>query len=226
MAYLFRRRKADSDLPNADHPPPSRAPTTRKPPPVKYDPNAPDKRLQIRQKCIYERHLPGGAYISAHVNRLQRGYYDTDLMQEGHMNSVYFVSVHFVFHPSNTDAHRFKSCEIRVRVHGHDPKGYYHEKIPQFPRFLKHAPELMYGEVSPENLQWNFSLSSSLGVSQTPLSANIKPSVGYKSSYKVYDMMTIQGSLRTLYADGENSDYDVEDALAVSSCSLARSVRN
>ncbi|KAF2808383.1 uncharacterized protein BDZ99DRAFT_477901 [Mytilinidion resinicola] len=206
------RFRAGPQLQPSDSTPPPRTPVSGIPP-VKTDPNAPDKRLQVRQKCIYERLLPGNAYISAHVNRLQRGYYQTELLHEGHMRNVYFVSVHFVFHPADTESHRFKSAVLRVGVHGHDPKAYYYDTPPESPRFLRHAPQLMYGAVSPENLQWNFSLSSSLGISQTPLSASVNPSAGYRSSYKVYDMMSIQGSLRTLRA--ENPDYDVEDALAV-----------
>lgn len=41
------------------------------------DPNAPDVRLECESKCIYERRLPGNAYITAHVTRLQDGFYDS-----------------------------------------------------------------------------------------------------------------------------------------------------
>lgn len=68
--------------------------------------------------------------------------------------------------------------------------------------------------MSPENLQWNFSLSSSLGVSQAPVSATLNPNGGVKSSYKVYDMMSIQGSLRSLKSP-LGPEYDIEDAMAV-----------
>jgi len=69
---------------------------------------------------------------------------------------------------------------------------------------------LLYGAVSPENLNWNFNLAGSLGVSQTPVSASLAPSYGVKSSYKVYEMMKIQGSLRTLRS-WLGREYDVED---------------
>jgi hypothetical protein len=44
-------------------------------PPV---PDAPKNRYQINQRCIYERRLPGEAYMTAHVVRLQPGIYEDD----------------------------------------------------------------------------------------------------------------------------------------------------
>ncbi|OCK82271.1 hypothetical protein K432DRAFT_415451 [Lepidopterella palustris CBS 459.81] len=219
MASFFQRLKAPSGGPpdNSTSATPNPKTFYRR---VERDPNAPNKRLQLPQKCIYERQLPGNAYISAHVNRLQHGFYDHDATQEERLNNVYFVSVHFVFHPANANQHRFKSAIIRVGIHGDsypaDGKqdDWYYDRPPSNPRFLAHAPDLIYGAVSPENLQWNFSLSSSLGVSQAPVSAILNPSGGYKASYKVYDMMSIQGSLRTLQSP-LGPDYDVEDGLAV-----------
>ncbi|KAF2638378.1 hypothetical protein P280DRAFT_83530 [Massarina eburnea CBS 473.64] len=188
---------------------------------VPKDPNKPQKRLQLHQKCLYERMMPGRAFISAHVNRLQHGYYDNgaELLHERPMNNVSFVSVHFVFHPYDPRAHRFKSAEIKVSIHGDfnpvtDDHGGRHRPPASSSRILKHAPELMYGAVSPENLQWNFSLSSSLGVSQVPLAATVSPSGGVRSSYRIYDMMSIQGSLRSLKSP-LGPEYDVDDAQAV-----------
>lgn len=181
------------------------------------DPNAPVRRLQLHQKCLYERMLPGRAFISAHVNRLQHGYYESKALHEAAVDNIYFVSVHFVFHPQDHRSHRFKSAVIKVSLHGFDPaktpSAWYGPPQPS-PRILKHAPELIYGAVSPENLQWNFSLSSSLGVSQAPVAATVNPSGGVRSSYKVYDMMTMQGSLRTMQSPF-GPEYDVEDAMAV-----------
>lgn len=185
------------------------------------DPNVPVQRLQLHQKCLYERTMPGGAFVSAHVNRLQHGYYENKALHEGPLNNVYFVSVHFVFHPKDHHSHRFRAATIKVSVHGSsisfpDPeiqKGRY-DAPRSHPRILKHAPELIYGAVSPEDLQWNFNLSSSLGVSQTPLSASLNPSGGVKKTYKVYDMMSIQGSLRVLKSP-LGSAFDVDDAMAV-----------
>jgi hypothetical protein len=118
------------------------------------DTNAPARRFQIRQKCLYERTFPGEAFVSAHVNRLQRGYYESKNVHEQTIDSVYFVAIHFVFHPANHRTHRFKSANIRVMVHGVDPwdsvrKGYYGPS-PSSPRILKVAPDIIYGAVSPE----------------------------------------------------------------------------
>ncbi|KAH0841867.1 hypothetical protein FOPE_06720 [Fonsecaea pedrosoi] len=224
------------------------------------DPNAPDYRYQVNQKCIYERRLPGGSYITAHVQRLQSGYYDSPVIHEDRIDNVRFVAVNFVFHPSSS-TFRFKAAEIRIALHhigageaegqGEDGDGegqgvvatpktsHEHgtqtetetEKAsqalvkgissssssskrlprPSRPKFLRHAPHLLYGSISPETLDWNFNLAGSLGVSQGPASASVKPSYGVKSSYKIYEMMKIQGSVRTLRSwRGSDYDYDHE----------------
>ena len=80
------------------------------------DPNAPDYRYQLNQKCIYERRLPGGSYITAHVQRLQSGYYDSPVIHEDLIDNVRFVAINFVFHPTST-TFRFKSAEIRIALH-------------------------------------------------------------------------------------------------------------
>jgi hypothetical protein len=180
------------------------------------DINIPKKRLQIHQKCLYERTLPGKAFISAHVTRLQHGYWS---LHEDTLDNVFFVSVHFIFHPHDPRSHRFKSADIEVSVHGdHEPpdpmEDRWYKPPRSHPRILKHAPELMFGAVSPENLQWNFSLSSSLGVSQAPVSATLNPTGGMKGSYKVFHMMSVQGSIRSKRSS-LGSEHDVEDAMAV-----------
>jgi hypothetical protein len=38
--------------------------------------DSPQTRYQINQRCIYERPLPGNAYMTAHVERLQPGIYE------------------------------------------------------------------------------------------------------------------------------------------------------
>ncbi|KAL1612192.1 hypothetical protein SLS60_000416 [Paraconiothyrium brasiliense] len=164
--------------------------------------------------------MPGSAFVSAHINRLQHGYYESKALHEGALNNVYFVSVHFVFHPRDHHYHRFRAATIKVSVHtdfnsyDFEPEKGSYKRPRSHPRILKHAPELIYGAVSPENLQWNFNLSSSLGVSQAPLSATLNPSGGVKKTYRVYDMMSIQGSLRVLKSP-LGSDFDVDDAMAV-----------
>ncbi|KAF2032938.1 hypothetical protein EK21DRAFT_86669 [Setomelanomma holmii] len=183
------------------------------------DVNVPKKRFQIHQRCLYERMLPGNAYVSAHVNRLQHGYYHSGAVHDDLIDDVYFVSVHFVFHPQDPNSHRFKSARIEVCVHGDgDASASFRDRWDNSPvsqpRILKHAPELMFGAVSPENLQWNFSLSSSLGVSQAPVSATLNPTGGMNGSYKVYHMMSIQGSIRSRRSP-MGPEYDVEDGMAV-----------
>ncbi|MCJ1319174.1 hypothetical protein MMC15_004507 [Xylographa vitiligo] len=42
-------------------------------------PDGPNTRYQINQRCIYERRLPGEAYMTAHVERLQPGIYDDSI---------------------------------------------------------------------------------------------------------------------------------------------------
>jgi hypothetical protein len=164
--------------------------------------------------------MPGNAFVSAHVNRLQHGYYQSKALHEGPLNNVYFVSVHFVFHPRDHHYHRFRAATIKVSVHtdfsssDFEPEKGQYKPLHSHPRILRHAPELIYGAVSPENLQWNFNLSSSLGVSQAPLSATLNPSGGVKRTYRVYDMMSIQGSLRVLKSS-MGSEFDVDDAMAV-----------
>lgn len=206
------------------------------------DPNAPDYRYQVNQKCIYERRLPGGSYITAHVQRLQSGYYDSPIIHEDLIDNVRFVAINFVFHPSSS-TFRFKSAEINIALHhtreddmhplqvvtgpkrlvSHD-HGTQTDAMsnsliktsdrkafrPSRPKFLRHAPHLLYGSISPETLDWNFNLAGSLGVSQGPANASLKPSYGVKSSYKIYDMMKIQGSVRTLRS-WYGHEYDIED---------------
>jgi hypothetical protein len=195
------------------------------------DPNQPDYRYQIHQKCIYERSLPGEAYITAHVQRLQQGYYDSPQIHEDTIDDVRFVAVNFVFHPSKALSNRFRSAVIRISLldeadYGDSLSSLALEKrrvmdgagggkavSGRKPRFLRHAPHLMFGAVSPENLQWNFNLAGSLGVSQTPVSASLSPSGGVVGKYKVYQMMRIQGSTRTL--KGHHHNDDVEDGQVV-----------
>ncbi|KAF5851619.1 hypothetical protein GGP41_004427 [Bipolaris sorokiniana] len=216
MHSLIKHLKSDK-ADEEPHQPQSDAPVKRSRAPAKppsNDPNIPKKRLHLNQICLYERRLPGRAYVSAHVNRLQHGFYRSDVLHGAAINHVYFVSVRFVFHPHDPESHRFRSAEIQVSLHGEDPSSGSHRRSGRSqPRILKHAPELMFGAVSPENLQWNFSLSTSLGVSPaSPVGAYIIPQASVQSSYKVFHMMSIQGSVRSRQ---DRSGQTIEDSKAV-----------
>jgi hypothetical protein len=220
-AWLHQLRGGGDMEPRQTTDPPVQAQKRRQSSAPIQDVNVPKKRLQIYQKCLYERTLPGNAFISAHATRIQHGFYETNALHEDALENVFFVSVHFVFHPHDPRSHRFKSADIEVCVHGDhedDPSGPlkdpWYRPARSYPRILKHAPELMFGAVSPESLQWNFSLSSSLGVAQAPVSATVNPSGGMKGSYKLFHMMSVQGSVRSKRSP-LGSEYDVEDAMAV-----------
>jgi hypothetical protein len=192
------------------------------------DPNAPDHRLELNSKCIYERRLPGQAYITCHVDRLQSGFYDSDSIHENSIEHVRFVALHFVFHPTST-VNRFTGATIRVSVrndtrsdtgfmsfntHSSYADAQEKKQSRENPSVLRHAPHLLYGSISPQTLQWNFNLAGSLGVSQAPLSANLSPSGGLRGSYKMFEMMRIQGSSRT-YRGKMGPEDDVEDGEVV-----------
>jgi hypothetical protein len=170
-------------------------------------------RLLINRACVYERRLPGDAYITAHVERLQHGFYSSTFISDKDAEHVDFLAIGFVFHSPHTLSHRFKSASIKVSVRGSremsrsplHPHGY----TPGNPRFLMHAPRLIYGTVSPETMEWTFSLAGSLGISEMPVSASVIPSGSFNSRYRRYEMMRIQGSARTLKSD-KGSGYDVE----------------
>ena len=189
------------------------------------DPNAPDIRLDAESKCIYERRLPGDAYITAHITRLQEGFYDSPATHGDAIDNVRFVSIYFVFHPAET-VNRFQAATITISLHD-DTNGMYTDppldpgyrrsvhgprRPRDKPKFLRFAPHVLYGGVSPETLDWNFNLTGSLGVSQGPASASVSPSGGMKGSYKMYQMMRIQGSTRTSRGRHFNgTGYDMED---------------
>lgn len=170
------------------------------------DSNLANPRLLINRSCIYERHLPGDAYITAHVQRLQHGYYSCHAVSDKDFEHVDFLAVNFVFHSPNTLAHRFMAATIRASVHGNRKMSTPGQTQP---RFLMHAPHLIYGAVSPETLQWNFGLAGSLGVSEFPVSASLSPSGGVRGRYRRYEMMRIQGSARTLKSP-HGRQFDVE----------------
>ncbi|KAJ6177973.1 hypothetical protein N7519_008434 [Penicillium mononematosum] len=189
----------------------------RSAPPVKEkeppDPNKADPRLTINRALIYERQLPGDAYITAHVQRLQHGYYSSDTVSDEDAEHVDFLAIAFTFHSPHTTTHRIKSATISVSVHGNrdlsSSKSYPYGHPPGNPRFLMHAPHLIYGSVSPETMEWTFSLAGSLGISEMPVSASVISSGSLNGRYKRYEMMRIQGSARTL-KNPAGREFDVE----------------
>lgn len=52
------------------------APSAARDKPRQSAQDAPKARYQFNQQCIYERRLPGAAYMTAHISRLQPGIYD------------------------------------------------------------------------------------------------------------------------------------------------------
>jgi hypothetical protein len=167
------------------------------------DPNLTDSRLLVHRRCIYERRLPGDAYVTAHVERLQHGYFSSASISERDIDHVDFLAINFVFHPSDCKSHRFKAAMIKASIQNYfDAPLFKDEETRPYPqenpRFLMYAPHLIYGAVSPETLQWNFSLAGSLGISDAPISASLSPSGSVRGQYKLYEMMKIQGSTRTL----------------------------
>ena len=113
---------------------------------------------------------------------------------------VYFMAIGFVFHPSDSLSHRFKSAIIRINIDFAD----WTDPTITRPKIIKYAPHLIYGVVSQETLNWTFNLAGSLGISQGPANASISPSTQYTQSAVLSKMMKIQGSTRT-------TDTGVED---------------
>ncbi|KAJ5521247.1 hypothetical protein N7527_005362 [Penicillium freii] len=177
------------------------------------DPNMANPRLTINRALVYERRLPGDAYITAYVQRLQHGHYSSAAVSDEDAEHVDFLALAFTFHSPHTITHRIKSATISVSVRGNRDlsrsKSYPFGYPPGSPRFLMHAPHLIYGTVSPETMEWTFSLAGSLGISELPVSASVIPSGSFNGRYKRYEMMRIQGSARTL-KNPAGREFDVE----------------
>lgn len=175
------------------------------------DPNMTDPRFLVNRPCIYERDLPGEAYITAHVQRLQHGFYYTPALPDLDANQVDFLAISFVFHPARSTLHRFKSATICVRITGDAPfTPDARERASNNPSFLMHAPHLIFGTVSPETLSQTFSLAGSLGISETPVSASLIPSGSVNRQYQRYETLYIQGSARTLKSS-RGPEFDAEN---------------
>ncbi|KAJ5902548.1 hypothetical protein N7495_003076 [Penicillium taxi] len=167
------------------------------------DPNMANPQLQINREAIYEQKLPGEAYITAHVQRLQHGFYQSSEVSDPVRPHVDFLAIDFIFHSPNTQTHRFKAATIRAKIENNFQVSDVSNGTSDHPNmssgdpyFLMHAPHLIYGTVSPETMQWTFSLAGSLGISDTPVSASLVPSGTLKGKYRRFEMMRIQGSAR------------------------------
>lgn len=163
------------------------------------EPNIVDPRLQFNRTSIYERYLPGGSYVNAHIQRHQHGFVESHALGR-RIEHVDFVAVDFVLHSHDPSKHRFKSAEIRMSVQqGQITPGMLSERILlQDPKFLMHAPHLLYGSGSPDNMQWTFNRAGSRTTSEAPVIANVGPSGTGSRAHKHNDMIQIQGSVRTL----------------------------
>lgn len=107
--------------------------------------------------------------------------------------TVFFLAMGFVLHPSDSLSHRFKSARVKINIDYAD----WTEPRIRRPKIIKYAPHLIYGAVSNSTLNWTFNLTGSLGISQGPANASITPSAGYTESAVLSKMMKIQGSTRT-----------------------------
>lgn len=165
-----------------------------------HDRNLQKPQLLINRPCIYERHLPGNSYVSASVSRLQHGHYSSAELSDGDFDAVDFVALDFVFQAPQTPSHRFKSAVIRVSVRGArvDGRAGDADGAAASPRILKHAPHLIVGAVSPEHMEWTFSLGGTVGTSHSVVDASVNPENTMKDQYVRYQMMHIQASVRTL----------------------------
>ena len=209
----FTSSKQPLQPPKQPPQPPPTIPDNKKNQDPPQDMNKSNPRLLVNRESIYERQLPGDAYITVYVQRLQHGYYSSSAVSDPEAENVDFLALSFVFHSPHTLSHRFKSATIRASVQGHaqlatdsnPPQNY----RPKNPRILMHAPHLIYGTVSPETMEWTFSLAGSIGVSEAPVSANVIPSGSINSRYRRYEMMRIQGSARTLKSS-RGHQFDIE----------------
>jgi len=169
--------------------------------------NGPNHRFQLNQDLLYENEFGGDTFVSAHLQRLQHGkrsigasqvvrvkassgtilildcvtgcFTDTNIHNE-RTPHVTFAAITFTFHPSLSEEHRFKSAVIRItaQAKGGSPI-----------RFLKFAPHLAFGRISSTSLKWNFKLGATVGLSQGPAQATLKPEVGYEKDSVVGTMM-------------------------------------
>lgn len=149
--------------------------------------DGPAHQYQVTQQLLYEQEYHGQAYVSAHLQRVQHGFFGDDLVHAKDPLYVTFVAVTFTFHPSLSISHRFESAVIEITARA--------EGKPL--RFVKFAPHAAYGRISSENLKWNFKLGATVGVTQGPANLSVDGSREYEKDKVLGTMMKIQGSTRS-----------------------------
>ena len=79
--------------------------------------NHPDHRFQINHDLLYEREFERGAFVSAHLQRLQNGIFTSSNIHSDEPLHVTFVAITFTFHPvtsAGSNDHRFESAIIEI----------------------------------------------------------------------------------------------------------------
>ena len=186
--------------------------------PMRANSSLHDHGHSINRVSVYEQSLPGDSYIIANVERLQKGHYESEALRE-QIDSVAFIALSFVFHPSRSLNNRFRAATVKVSLRHHPevhnyarPRSFLrgddkslslspHRKALGAPRFLQHAPHLIYGSPSDQTMQWYVGLAASLGATQLPVTASVNPSTNMQGSYKMSEMMRVQGSSRAYKSD-------------------------
>lgn len=168
--------------------------------------DGPEHKFQVNEQLLFEHEFHGSCYVSAHLQRLQHSIFgDSNIHGAGVMH-VTFIAVTFVFHPSISLSHRFQSAiiEVTARSQSDEPL-----------RFVKFAPHLVYGRISTESLKWTFSLGATVGVTKSPVSVAINPSMAHQKDKVLGTMMKIQGSTRSTPGLGHHKANRIPDTRLV-----------
>lgn len=95
--------------------------------------NRPDHKYQIGHDLLYEREFETGAFVSAHLHRLQHGCFTHRKIHSKDTMHVTFTAIKFTFHPvtsSGFSDHQFESAIIEISAKSSN----------QAMKFLKYAP--------------------------------------------------------------------------------------
>lgn len=108
-----RPKTLRGSIPRIISPPPSQLALPNLPTPLTGD--HPDHRFQVNHDLLYEREFERGAFVSAHLQRLQNGIFSNSNIHSDHPLYVTFVAITFTFHPVTSaggNDHRFESAVI------------------------------------------------------------------------------------------------------------------